>query len=168
MTENTEETEKEENELQDLVNESIEAGTTEQVEEEDEDGTVDEQALIEKKRQKILSKKIDLDKFLQKDEKEKTGSPKKIEDIDLKAIDYKSFDNINTEHIDLYYMLNDNKNNIEFLDEDLVTQSKKEDEKRAMRKQEKDEFDFNLEELVDENRIKVDLTGIADDLGKNE
>ncbi len=151
-----------------IENENI-TQETEKIEEEEEfDVTADEQALIEKKRQKILSKKVDLDKYLQKDEKEKEGEPKKIEEIDLKTVDYNSFDSIDTEHIDLYYMLNDNKNNIEFLDEDLVTQSKKEDEIRALKKQEKDEFDFNLEELVDENRIQVDLTGIADDLKKDE
>lgn len=151
-----------------IENENI-TQETEKIEEEEEfDVTADEQALIEKKRQKILSKKVDLDKYLQKDEKEKEGEPKKIEEIDLKTVDYNSFDSIDTEHIDLYYMLNDNKNNIEFLDEDLVAQSKKEDEIRALKKQEKDEFDFNLEELVDENRIQVDLTGIADDLKKDE
>ncbi len=151
-----------------IENENI-TQETEKIEEEEEfDATADEQALIEKKRQKILSKKVDLDKYLQKDEKEKEGEPKKIEEIDLKTVDYNSFDSVDTEHIDLYYMLNDNKNNIEFLDEDLVAQSKKEDEIRALKKQEKDEFDFNLEELVDENRIQVDLTGIVDDLKKDE
>ena len=151
-----------------IENENI-TQETEKIEEEEEfDATADEQALIEKKRQKILSKKVDLDKYLQKDEKEKEGEPKKIEEIDLKTVDYNSFDSVYTEHIDFYYMLNDNKNNIEFLDEDLVAQSKKEDEIRALKKQEKDEFDFNLEELVDENRIQVDLTGIVDDLKKDE
>ncbi len=152
------------------ANESNESNNEklENVEEEEDFDDTDEQTIIEKKRQKILLKKIDLDKYLQKDEKEKEGGPKNINDIDLKSVDYNSFDSINTEHIDLYYMLNDNKNNIEFLDEDLVLQSKKEDEIRALKKQEKDEFDFNLEELVDEDRIKVDLTGIVDDLEKDK
>ena len=152
------------------MSENLESNEVEEKNEKNEefDVTANEQVLIEKKRQEILSKKIDLDKYLQKDEKEKIGEPKKINDIDLKAVDYSSFDNIDTEHIDLYYMLNDNKNNIEFLDEDLVAQSKKEDEIRIMKKQEKDEFDFNLEELVDENRIQIDLTGIVDDLEKDK
>lgn len=85
--------------------------------------------------------------------------------IDFSSINYKDFEKINQEQIDLYYMLNDNKNNVEFLNEDLVTLSKREEEIKALKEKEKEEFDFKMEELVgDENEVKVDLTGIIDDL----
>ena len=77
--------------------------------------------------------------------------------------DYKDFEKIDQDQIDLYYILNDNKNNIEFLDEDLVAISKKEEEIKALKAKEKEEFDFQMEELVNDNQIKVDLTGIVDE-----
>ncbi|MDR2777771.1 MAG: hypothetical protein LBB24_03310 [Rickettsiales bacterium] len=86
----------------------------------------------------------------------------KINSIDFGSLNYKDFEEIDRDHIDLYYALNDNRNNPEFLDEDLVKLSKKEEEIRALSLREKEEFDFEMEELVDENRIKVDLTGIVD------
>jgi hypothetical protein len=83
--------------------------------------------------------------------------------IDFESVDYKAFDEIDKDHIDLYYELNDNKNNPEFLDEDLVSLSRREEETRAFKLREKEEFDFELEELVDNDRIKVDLTGIVNE-----
>lgn len=88
-----------------------------------------------------------------------------VNNIDFSSINYKDFEKINQEQIDLYYMLNDNKNNIEFLNEDLVVMSKKEEEIKALKAKEKEEFDFQMEELVNTgDEIKVDLTGIIDDI----
>ena len=85
--------------------------------------------------------------------------------IDFSSINYKDFEKINQEQIDLYYMLNDNKNNAEFLNEDLIALSKKEEEIKALKEKEKEEFDFEMEELVaGSDEVKVDLTGIIDDL----
>lgn len=93
---------------------------------------------------------------------------KNLEDIDLKSLNYREFENIDQDKIDLYYALNDNKNNIEFLDEDLVRISKKEEEIRAIKEHQKEEYDFQMEELVSDaaSEVKVDLTGIIDDLRK--
>ena len=88
-----------------------------------------------------------------------------VNNIDFSSINYKDFEKINQEQIDLYYKLNDNKNNIEFLNEDLVVMSKKEEEIKALKAKEKEEFDFQMEELVNTgDEIKVDLTGIIDDI----
>lgn len=97
------------------------------------------------------------------DERETTGNS--TTNIDFSSINYKDFEKIDQEQIDLYYMLNDNKNNAEFLNEDLVALSKREEEIKALKEKEKEEFDFKMEELVsDGDEIKVDLTGIIDDL----
>lgn len=123
---------------------------------------------IEQKRQEILANGISKDEELLVEDNVGKGKVKKLEEIDLKSINYKEFEKIDQEHIDLYYMLNDNKNNIEFLDEELVKISKKEEEIKALKAQEKEEFDFQMEELTEdvENEVKVDLTGIIDDLEK--
>lgn len=123
---------------------------------------------IEQKRQEILPNGISKDEELLVEDNVGKGKVKKLEEIDLKSINYKEFEKIDQEHIDLYYMLNDNKNNIEFLDEELVKISKKEEEIKALKAQEKEEFDFQMEELTEdvENEVKVDLTGIIDDLEK--
>lgn len=155
-------------EKEEKQNESKNEETVKKINEEEDidiSGPEDEKSIIERKRQKILSKKIILDENLKKEENIE-GTVKTLKEIDLNTIDYNSFDNINEEHIDLYYILNDNKNNIEFLDEDLLAQSKKEEEIRALKKQEKEEFDFDLEKLVDDDKIKVDLTGLIEDLEK--
>ncbi|MDR3078568.1 MAG: hypothetical protein LBU15_00845 [Rickettsiales bacterium] len=86
-----------------------------------------------------------------------------VDGVDFGSIDYRAFEEIDREHIDLYYELNDNRNNPEFLDEDLVNLSRKEEEMKVMNLREKEEFNFELEELIDNDRIKVDLTGIVDD-----
>ena len=132
-------------------------------EEEDEILDEDEKSIIEKKRQQILSKQVKSDENIQKVESI-AGDVKKLEDIDLESIDYSEFDKINEEHIDLFYLLNDTKANPEFLDEDLLAQSKKEEAIREAKRQEKQDMDFELEALVDNNVVKVDLTGIIDDL----
>ena len=92
------------------------------------------------------------------------GEVKKIEDLDLSGVDYKAFEKINEEHIDLYYLLNDTKDNPEFLDEDLLKENKKEEEAREIKKQARQEMDFQLEELVDENEIKIDIKDILKDI----
>lgn len=97
------------------------------------------------------------------DERETTDNS--TTNIDFSSINYKDFEKIDQEQIDLYYMLNDNKNNAEFLNEDLVALSKREEEIKALKEKEKEEFDFKMEELVsDGDEVKVDLTGIIDDL----
>lgn len=123
---------------------------------------------IEQKRQEILANGISKDEELVIEDNVGKGKVKKLEEIDLKSINYKEFEKIDQEHIDLYYILNDNKDNIEFLDEELVKISKKEEEIKALKAQEKEEFDFQMEELTEdfENEVKVDLTGIIDDLKK--
>lgn len=123
---------------------------------------------IEQKRQEILANGISKDEELVIEDNVGKGKVKKLEEIDLKSINYKEFEKIDQEHIDLYYILNDNKDNMEFLDEELVKISKKEEEIKALKAQEKEEFDFQMEELTEdvENEVKVDLTGIIDDLEK--
>ncbi len=104
------------------------------------------------------------EKEFESENKNKTND-NSVTDIDFSSINYKDFEKINQEQIDLYYMLNDNKNNIEFLNEDLVVMSKKEEEIKALKAKEKEEFDFQMEELVNTgDEIKVDLTGIIDDI----
>ncbi len=99
------------------------------------------------------------------DEDERETTSNSAINIDFSSINYKDFEKIDQEQIDLYYMLNDNKNNAEFLNEDLVALSKREEEIKALKEKEKEEFDFKMEELVsDGDEVKVDLTGIIDDL----
>ena len=146
--------------------EEIKQQEEEQKEEEEEEIIEeDEKAIIEKKRQDILAKQVKADENLKKEESI-AGEVKKLEDIDLDSIDYSEFDKINEEHIDLFYLLNDTKANPEFLDEDLLAQSKKEEAIREAKRQERQDMDFELEALVDNNVVKVDLTGIIDDLEK--
>ena len=139
-----------------------------QEEEEEEPEPEDEKSIIEKKRQEILSKieHNNAEGTEEIDENETEGGVKKIEDLNLEDIDYKEFEKINEEHIDLYYLLNDTKDNPEFLDEDLLAQSKKEDEARELKNQARQEMDFELEELVDDDKVKVDLTDILKDIEK--
>lgn len=99
----------------------------------------------------------------EKSEEEKLKESFIFDGMDFSSINYKDFEKIDQDQIDLYYILNDNKNNIEFLDEDLVAISKKEEEIKALKAKEKEEFDFQMEELVNDNQIKVDLTGIVDE-----
>ncbi|MDR1499108.1 MAG: hypothetical protein LBS34_02365 [Rickettsiales bacterium] len=145
------------------VDKAAEENEQQQEDEESSDSDDDEKVIIEKKRREILSKIVEMDESAKKEESI-DGSVKEIKEIDLKGIDYSAFDAINEEHIDLYYILNDSKNNPEFLDEDLMAQSKKEEEARAMKKQEKDELNFDLEELVVEDEIKIDLSDILSQL----
>jgi hypothetical protein len=99
------------------------------------------------------------------EQKREGESKSKLDSIDFGSIDYREFEKIDQKHIDMYYALNDGRSNSEFLDEDLVRLSAKEEEMKAMNLKAKEEFEFDMEELVDDNSIaKVDLTGIVDDV----
>ena len=132
-------------------------------EEEQAEEPEDEKSILEKKRQEILSKTVTVSEETVKVENI-AGEVKKIEDLDLSVVDYKSFEKINEEHIDLYYLLNDTKENPEFLDEDLLKENKKEEEAREIKKQARQEMDFQLEELVDEDEIRIDIKDILKDI----
>lgn len=163
----TEEEKQKEKEEEERKKREQEEAERKRKEEEEEDEPQDEKSILERKRQAILSKAVVKDESTEKVENI-VGDVKKIEELDLESVDYKAFDRVNEEHIDLYYLLNDTKDNPEFLDEDLLAQSKKEDEARELKKQERQEMDFELEELVDEHSIKVDLTDILKDIESNK
>jgi hypothetical protein len=88
--------------------------------------------------------------------------------IDFSSINYEEFEIPDQEQIDLYYELNnDSRDNIEFFSEDLLAYSKSEDEKRNSANKAREEFDFQMEALVeDDNPVKVDLTEILEELKK--
>lgn len=163
----TEEEKQKEKEEEERKKREQEEAERKRKEEEEEDEPQDEKSILERKRQAILLKAVVKDESTEKVENI-VGDVKKIEELDLESVDYKAFDRVNEEHIDLYYLLNDTKDNPEFLDEDLLAQSKKEDEARELKKQERQEMDFELEELVDEHSIKVDLTDILKDIESNK
>lgn len=126
--------------------------------------TIDNDEKLEESEVKENENDNDIDTENETKTESKTTNSSAI-NIDFSSINYKDFEKINQEQIDLYYMLNDNKNNVEFLNEDLVALSKREEEIKALKEKEKEEFDFKMEELVsDGDEIKVDLTGIIDDL----
>jgi hypothetical protein len=101
------------------------------------------------------------------EQKQEEENKSKLDSIDFGSIDYSEFEKVDQRHIDMYYMLNDSKNNSEFLDEDLVKLSLKEEEMKALSLKAKEEFEFDMEELVDDgSTAKVDLTGIVDDIPK--
>ncbi|MDR2078017.1 MAG: hypothetical protein LBP39_03560 [Rickettsiales bacterium] len=87
--------------------------------------------------------------------------------MDFGSINCKEFETIDQKLIDLYYTLNDGRSNPEFLDEDLVKLGTKEEEMKALSLKAKEEFEFDMEELVDDGKtVKVDLTGIVNDAKK--
>ncbi|MDR0572256.1 MAG: hypothetical protein LBG48_05380, partial [Rickettsiales bacterium] len=91
------------------------------------------------------------------------GEVKKLEDINVEgAINIAEINKPNEEYMTVYYLLNDNADNPEFLDENVLTISKKETELIEL-KRKKEEFNFKLEELVDSDRVAVDLTGLVDE-----
>jgi hypothetical protein len=92
------------------------------------------------------------------------GVTKKIEEINIaENIDIKEIRKPDEEYMTIYYILNDNADNPEFLDENVLAISRKEAELREMRQRKEEEFNFQMEELVDINKITVDLTGLLDD-----
>jgi hypothetical protein len=95
------------------------------------------------------------------------GVAKKIEDINIaENLDLDEITKPDEEYMTIYYILNDNTENPEFLDENVLAISRKETELRELQQRKEEEFNFQLEELLDTNRISVDLTGLVDD-GKN-
>ena len=92
------------------------------------------------------------------------GNIKKVEMSDIQnAVVLDEMEKQNDEYMTIYYLLNDNTNNPEFLDDDVLAISKKEEEMKAKKLKKEEEFNFKLEELVDTDRVKVDLTGLLDD-----
>ncbi|MDR2778622.1 MAG: hypothetical protein LBB13_03975 [Rickettsiales bacterium] len=99
------------------------------------------------------------------EQERKEEDKSKLDSIDFASIDYEQFEEIDKKHIDLYCALNDSRSNPEFLDDDLVKLSKKEEEMKTINLKTREEFEFDMEELVDDgSTAKVDLSGIIDNI----
>lgn len=89
------------------------------------------------------------------------GTVKNILEIDFKKeVSCEEFEKQNEEFLTIYYMLNDNTNNPEFLDDDVLAISKKEEELRNLKLKREEEFNFQFEELVEHDKIMIDLSDI--------
>jgi hypothetical protein len=90
-----------------------------------------------------------------------TGTTKLIEEINVQeSIIIEEIEKPDEEYLTIFYILNDNTNNPEFLDEEVLAISKKEAELREQKQQKEEEFNFKLEELVDNNRVTVNLSDL--------